>query len=252
MQNPGKFQKAFLQQLGNYKNFAQLFEFLPDVYFFVKDLQGRYVLVNRTFFEHIGVQHEHEALGQTDFDYFPAELANNYIKDDREVIIKRKKIINRIELVPNDDGTVSWFSTNKIPLFSKEGSVIGLAGAMRNLKKASTYMPPFTEMSSVVDYISRHYATKINIKQLAAMIPLSVSQFEKKFKKVFSVSPTKFIVNARVKVACKHLVQSRDSIKAIAKKTGFYDASSFSRQFKKNMGMLPKQYRNKFNPSNTG
>jgi AraC family transcriptional regulator len=72
-----------------------------------------------------------------------------------------------------------------------------------------------------------------------------VSQFERRFKHVFHEPPMRFILKNRVNEACKLLVNTRHPIAWIARATGFFDQSYFSKHFSRNMGMSPRQYRDK-------
>ena len=52
-----------------------------------------------------------------------------------------------------------------------------------------------------------------------------------------------YIMTCRVKKAEELLVSTRDSIPVIAEKTGFTNAASFSRVFKKMIGITPGRFR---------
>jgi PAS domain S-box-containing protein len=236
----------FLRQLGDQGNLTSLFEHLPDIYFFAKNKDLKFVMCNQSFAAKCGVHYESEVIGKTDSDFFPADLAKNYNMDDTDVMENNSKIVNRVELVPNEDGTVDWHSTNKEPLFSRDGDIIGIAGTTRNLKKAGALLQPYMEMSGIIDYISKNHASQIDIKKLAEMASLSVSQFERRFKNIFQLSPMSFIIKVRVKSACNALINTRDTISQIALKLGFYDQSHFSKQFTKHMGVSPKDYRKQY------
>ncbi len=242
-ENPQKFKDEFWSQVSADNQVAELFEYLPEIYFWAKNEKRQYVHLNQQDAEKCGGSCEADILGKTDFDIFPSELAENFDKDDLYVLTTGNKIVDRVELVPNADGTVDWYSTTKVPIYSKDKKIIGVAGTTRNLKKASGILQPYMDMNHVVDYISKNYSRPIEVSTLAKMAALSVSQFERKFKKMFQISPLKFIIKVRIKAACRLLAQSRDHISNIALATGFYDQSDFSRQFRANMGVSPREYR---------
>ena len=162
-----KIKLDFLRELRDQGNLTSLFEHLSDIYFFAKNRKLQFVMCNQSFAAKCGVHYESEILGKTDYDFFPSDLAKNYNMDDMDVMDNGKRIVNRVELVPNEDGTVDWHSTNKEPLYSGEGGVVGIAGTTRNLKKAGALLQPYMEMSSIIDYISRNHASQIDIKKLA-------------------------------------------------------------------------------------
>ena len=81
---------------------------------------------------------------------------------------------------------------------------------------------------------------------LAEMVNLSVSQFERNFKKLFNMTPLKFINKVRVDNACEMLISSYATLSEIALDCGFYDHSYFTKIFKAQMGQTPIQYRKQY------
>ena len=63
---------------------------LPDA-IYVKDIEARKVLVNLADARNLGCKTEAEALGKTDFDLFPKEIAENFFQDDQLVLQKARK-----------------------------------------------------------------------------------------------------------------------------------------------------------------
>jgi PAS domain S-box-containing protein len=246
VEKPDDFKARFMQRMADPQDLLRLFEYLPESYFFAKDEDGRFVMCNRLFLERIfGFQDESQLLGKTDFDLVPKELAQRFVDEDRDVMQSEKAFVNRIELVPNAEDTVDWCITTKVPLHGSDGKVIGIAAIMRDYKKAGLMVKPYMEMSVVIEFIKANYQQKIDVKALAGMVNLSVSQFERKFKKLFELTPVTYIMKVRISAACRELVSTDDPISAIAVRSGFYDHSNFTRQFIRHMGMAPKDYRKK-------
>ena len=104
-----------------------LIDNLPDL-IYAKDRDGRFTLMNHAQADQIGVSSTQEALGHTDFDYFPAEVAERFHRDDSNVIQTGQSLINREETVVAPDGTLGWLSTTKVPLRDAQGQVMGLVG----------------------------------------------------------------------------------------------------------------------------
>jgi AraC-like DNA-binding protein len=59
-------------------------------------------------------------------------------------------------------------------------------------------------------------------------------------------TPRELIVRMRVQHACDALRETSTSLADIALESGFYDQSSFTRQFKKHLGITPGEYRRRF------
>ena len=70
-----------------------------------------------------------------------------------------------------------------------------------------------------------------------------MSQFERRFRQLFKITPTKHIQNVRVSAACHRLSSTHDTVATIAAEVGFYDQSHFSRVFQRVVGASPSDYR---------
>ncbi len=87
---------------------------------FVKDQDGRYLLVNRAIAELYGTTPE-EMVGKTDLEFadmlrLSPEEAEQFVADDREVIASRRAKFVAEEPFTLPDGTTRWFQTVKVPL----------------------------------------------------------------------------------------------------------------------------------------
>lgn len=90
---------------------------------FVKDVQGRYLLVNGEFEELLHVP-KSEVAGRTDYDIFPPEVAERFQANDRAVLAARTSMSFE-EYVPHDGGTHTWLSL-KFPLEDSDGNIAGV------------------------------------------------------------------------------------------------------------------------------
>jgi PAS domain S-box-containing protein len=221
----------------------QLFESLPDVYLFVKNRRGEFVMGNQMLAHKFGFLSEDEIIGKTDYDLSPKELADNFAKDDNRIIETGQPIVNKVELVQNEDGSINWHVTTKVPVRGADGSIIGVAGATRDLRKASASFQPYEQMERVVEYIRANYRGRIEPKDLAAVAHLSVSQLERKFRRMFHASPTQYVTRVRINAACHELAHSNKKIAVVAGELGFYDHSYFTKRFREFMGVSPAEYR---------
>ena len=104
-----------------------LVDHLPDA-IYVKDAAGRKTLANPADVRNIGGAAEADALGKTDFDLFPPDLAEIYYADDQQVIQSGQPILNREEGITRPDGSRGWQLTSKVPVYDSAGQVVGLVG----------------------------------------------------------------------------------------------------------------------------
>ena len=105
---------------------------LPDA-IYTKDLQGRKTLANRADLDNMGIATEEEALGKTDFDIFPSEVATYFDRKDQEVFRTGQAQLNHEEYLCNHEGRCVWLLSSKLPLKDSTGQVIGLVGIGRDI-----------------------------------------------------------------------------------------------------------------------
>jgi two-component system cell cycle sensor histidine kinase/response regulator CckA len=102
-----------------------------DIYF--KDRDSRFVRVSRSLIRRLGLSHEMEILGKTDFDFFDDEHASATRSEELEIMSSGEPHIAAEvrELWP--DGSEHWLLTTKMPLRDADGTVIGIFGVNRDI-----------------------------------------------------------------------------------------------------------------------
>ena len=91
-----------------------------------KDAQGHFTFANRKFCHSIG-KPLNEILGKTDFDFFPAELANKYLQDDLRVMSTLENL-DTVEEHVTPGGEKLFVHVIKTPLYDAFGRVVGIQG----------------------------------------------------------------------------------------------------------------------------
>lgn len=92
-------------------------------------------------------------------------------------------------------------------------------------------------------YIDMNLASPISTRDIAGEQFLSPNYLSTRFKQELGMSISDYLLDRRVRLACQLLSTTSFSIQDIAAKTGIGDASYFSKQFKRIMGMPPLRYR---------
>lgn len=108
-----------------------LMEYTTDHIYF-KDRDSRFLMVNRAFCEWTGLDKD-TVVGKTDFDLFASAHAQQAFDDEQRIIQTGKPLIGIEEKETWEDGRITWVSTSKMPLTSKEGEIIGTFGISRNI-----------------------------------------------------------------------------------------------------------------------
>ena len=235
-------QQAFLRQVAG-AQLIRLFDLLPDVSFFIKDRECRFVALNRRGCEYCGVKSEREALGKVDHDFFSQRRADEYARDDLAVMESGQPIVNRVESAPEAEGSPRLVLTNKIPLLDHRGRVIGLAGFSRQVEQVREQPGAVAKLSKVITLMHERSHEELPTAYLAKLAGLSPSQFDRSFRKAFGTSPRQYLLRVRVEAAGRRLARSDDTVAAIAQECGFYDHAHFTRCFRQIMGVTPSAYR---------
>ena len=129
--NITKQKEAELKLVEQHNLLRTLIDNLPDG-IYAKDASGRKILANLADLKCFRYKTEAEAIGKTDFDLFPREIAEKFHADDQKVM-QGQPVINREEYFPGEDGKKRWLLTSKLPLRDQDGKVVGLVGIGRDI-----------------------------------------------------------------------------------------------------------------------
>lgn len=240
--NPENLKCDFFGRIGDFRPFQELLDLLPDVAFFVKDRQSRFVMNNARAVEVCGVGSEAETLGKQGYEFFSDDLMALYLQQDRQVMETGQPILNAICPAP-EKGSDALIIYSKVPLRDNQGRIIGLAGVHREIRGLHAPATKFGRIARAVEMIHQRYAEPLTIGELAAAAGLSRSQFDRRFHRLFGTAPREYLARVRVRAACQLLIQTDDQVTQIALRTGFYDHSHFSRTFRRIMGTSPLGFR---------
>lgn len=245
-----RFQSDLFELKPAAKSFFELFEYLPNTYFFAKDARHRYVGANVPVLRDVfGLESLEDLLGKTDLDFQPPVLAEAYHAEDRRVMEGKKTIPNAVWLVPHVEGTPKWYVSTKTPLWDPSGSVIGLAGVMYPVVTPKDRQAYFKDLAPVIAALESRFDENLSMKEMAELAGLSSTQFNLRFRKLLRMSPTEYLVRLRIEAAQRKLIQSDHEISGIGMEVGFFDQSHFTRRFREITGMTPLAYRRRFGRS---
>lgn len=96
-------------------------------------------------------------------------------------------------------------------------------------------------LSRIIGHMEANYYLPITVADLAEEACLERSYFSVRFKAETGHSPHAYLTSLRIRKACTLMTQTRSSISNTALLVGL-DPRNFSRLFKKEMGMTPKEY----------
>lgn len=222
---------------------VRLFELLPDVSLFVKDRRGRFMALNPLGCEFCGVAREADAIGRTDHDFFGRRRADDYVRDDAEVIRTGRPVVNRVESAPARFASPRLVMTTKIPLRDRRGRVIGVVGMSRRIEQMGERPGEVDPLARAISRMHAGIGESLSTRDLARLAGMSVSHFDRLFRRLVDTSPRQYFLRVRLEAACRRLAETHDTIAAIAVACGFHDHAHFTRSFRRLLGTTPSAYR---------
>jgi len=100
---------------------------------FWKDRNCTYVGCNRAFATDAGLNNPAEIIGKSDFELAWSGTADRYRADDKRVMERASTKLNFEENQSRPDGSLRWLRTSKLPLWDREGKVIGVIGTYEDI-----------------------------------------------------------------------------------------------------------------------
>ena len=92
------------------------------------------------------------------------------------------------------------------------------------------------------DYIRSHFQEDLTVSKLALYVGLNRSYLTTVFQNTLHVSPQQFLMRFRMERASQLLLEGTLSVGEVARSCGYPDPLTFSKAFKRTLGVTPSQY----------
>ena len=150
---------------------------------YVKDMQGRYLLVNQRYSELFHLRDD-AIIGKSDHELFPAETADAVGAMDQRVLEAQAPVIEE-EVMPLDDGPHTYLSV-KAPLRDEHGNVHGVFGISTDItdrKHAEVRLQAQLERLNLLDQITSAIGER---QDLQSIYQVAVRSLEERLPVDFS------------------------------------------------------------------
>jgi AraC-like DNA-binding protein len=225
-----------------------LFDFVEGVQCWIKDRDGVYQWANRAFLLNYSIETDScPVVGKTDDDLSPTHLAQQFRLDD-ERVLQGEPVLGRLELVGRFDHVSTWCLTTKLPLRDAQGAIVGTAGITRPADLAALDTHTDLSLGRVLAYVRQHYAQNPSNAASATVAGRSVRALERLFIWELHMPPQHYLRRVRVRLSCHDLVYSSCNLIEAALRQGFCYPSHFTREFRQETGLTPKNYRHRYQP----
>ena len=165
-------------------------------------------------------------IGFTSKGELPVKLEDTIYCPEAELIFQKMK--NCIEC---ENGRTAFLCARIWDLFS----VI-----MENRKIEIDYV------QKALSCIHSEYMTGVTVQDISDRLNINRSYFSMIFKKKTGVSPVKYLVDYRMKIAASLMVKRGMNVTVAANSVGYTDIFNFSKMFKRYYGLSPKKYIEKY------
>ena len=164
IQNIDSLTQSEIKSKENEYQLKTLIDHLPlNVY--IKDLESKKVLVNKSEMDYYNISDEDKLLGTTDYDLLTNESADLKRQDDLKVMRTLEPILGKETKNIKKDGTKTFFHSSKIPLINADGNAYGLVGInmdITELKKKED------DMKSLIDVTTMQNEKLINFAHIVS------------------------------------------------------------------------------------
>lgn len=139
---------------------------------------------------------------------------------------------------------------DRMNYFFRLMDIIGKSNSNINLASEEYMRKRFTtgnrRIGLLHDYLMNHYREEIDLKKLAGLVNMAEGSLCRFFKMNVGTSIFEYLNKIKVEFACKLLMDPEMGIVDVCLDSGFNNLSHFNKQFRKNTGVTPSEYRKRF------
>lgn len=103
--------------------------------------------------------------------------------------------------------------------------------------------PAALRLADAVGHMGANYRGHLTLDGMAAHCGLSRRHFSRLFHQLYGTTPARYVLDLRLERAAVLLREDTTTVTGVSFDCGFNDSNYFSRQFRRKMGMSPREYR---------
>jgi len=96
---------------------------------------------------------------------------------------------------------------------------------------------------NIIARLNRDFAKPVNFDELATRHGLARATFRRRWAELVAQPPARYLLELRMREACRLLAETTRPVRQIAGEVGFADELYFSRRFHIEQGLPPREYR---------
>ena len=238
-----EFQRKFLKRAGqNFIHVKRMMDALPNVGFYIKDIDDRIVTLNIRNCEISALKDEFDAIGKKSSNLFPETISKECLARDALVRKTRRAVVGGINYATVDRSPKPTVYS-VFPLHDAKGKLIGTMCGFYYTDKSDGAHIARAKLQPALEWMSQHASESTSLGKLAKITHLSVTHFRRLFYEAFKETPAKYALRLRLNKARDMLENTDFTVTAIGLELGFYDQSHFVKAFRAIYKMTPTAYR---------
>ena len=91
--------------------------------------------------------------------------------------------------------------------------------------------------------VETNIASQMSVEEMAFLCNASLSTFQRRFNVIYGLSPQKWLLEQKLQLAARLLQEPGEKPSDVYMKVGYENHSSFSKSFKQQFGISPKEFR---------
>ena len=153
----------------------------------------------------------------------------NYITSLDLLLQTREELSAELKLLKLEELMIYLFETNGDAVASFR---INAASDMKDL--------------ALRQVVEANIASQMTVEEMAFLCNASLSTFQRRFHAVYGQSPQKWLLEQKLQLAARLLQQPGEKPSDVYMKVGYENHSSFSKSFKQQFGISPKEFQEQY------
>lgn len=172
------------------------------------------------------------------------ELSERGIQVVDQTLNEVSEIMLQLPYLGNFDRMLHFF--RMMDIIGKSNSTITLASEEYMKKRFKTGNK---RIETIHAWLMNNYREEVNLTELASLVNMAEGSLCRFFRENMGKTIFEYLNQIKTEFACKLLMDHDLSILQVCYDSGFNNLSHFNKQFKKNTGLPPSQYRRQFKRS---